>query len=103
MKAKNYLQTLVRPSLICSLIVGVSAVAMAQATGATDLSGAATTAATNFQAVLKTGLTAITLVTVIAGLGWSGWAFAHKDDNATKYLMGTIAASVVLGIAAALT
>ncbi len=68
----------------------------------TDLTAAAQTATTSFTSVLKIGLTAVTLVIVIVGLSWTGWKFAHKDENAMTFLLGTVAASVVLGIAAAL-
>jgi hypothetical protein len=51
--------------------------------------------------ILKLGLGVMSAVVMVSGLVLSAVKFARKDESATWYLIGTVAASVLLGAAAA--
>ena len=67
---------------------------------AQDLEAGVNTASGEFKRVIKVGATVAALVIIVFGLLFTAFKFSRKDQDAVWYLAGTIAGSVLCGIAA---
>jgi len=79
-----------------TVVLGAMNRALAQ-----DLEAEADKAKATFMNILKLGLGVMSAVVMVSGLVLAAVKFARKDESATWYLIGTVAASVLLGAAAA--